>query len=110
MLTNYPTPPSQQQQQQHLGRVQQTPSQGKDARYKTEWCKHIIQGKVCPFDFKCKFVHSESEMRNFASAHEMADAMPDCDADTYMCMPCLDHVSTGSWLVITCCLLLSICN
>eukprot|EP00956_Cyclotella_meneghiniana_P025690 scaffold54060_cov32-Cyclotella_meneghiniana.AAC.9 len=44
VLTNHPTPPPL-QQQQHLGRVQQTPSQGKHARHKTEWCKHIIQGK-----------------------------------------------------------------
>ena len=45
-----------------------------DVRYKTKMCLQIVNGRPCAYGDKCKFAHSESELRrgapDYASAAE----------------------------------------
>ena len=72
--------------------------------YKTELCKNYKawaehrQGQFyCPYGEKCNYAHGERELANFANAYEMQAKGVIENPDTYMCLPCFDHVSTGAW-------------
>ena len=51
-----------------------------DVRYKTKMCLQIVNGRPCAYGDKCKFAHSESELRrsapDYASAAEPLGASP----------------------------------
>ena len=34
-----------------------------NSRYKTKWCKHILNDDECPWGDSCLFAHDESELR-----------------------------------------------
>tara|TARA_X000001036_G_scaffold181581_1_gene171744 strand:- start:229 stop:735 length:507 start_codon:yes stop_codon:yes gene_type:complete len=42
----------------HLSRTE-----NRNAQYKTVMCKNVMQGKDCPYGFKCQFAHSTAELR-----------------------------------------------
>eukprot|EP00956_Cyclotella_meneghiniana_P035759 scaffold118047_cov35-Cyclotella_meneghiniana.AAC.1 len=84
--SNHPSPLSkQQQQQQHFGRVQQAPNNKKHIP-KTEWCRNILQGKICRYGSNCTFAHSEAELHKYTNPHEMAAYDSRIDPDTYFPM------------------------
>ena len=75
--------------------------------YKTELCKHYIewtatvdsqrQNFTCPYGERCNFAHGEAQLTKFANSYDMYEKGVIDDPDTYLCLPCFDHVATGSW-------------
>ena len=59
-----------------------SPTQAKDRKYKTEWCKNLLNKGFCRFGATCIYVHRVSEFRS-------TGVVPS--------LPCSTAVSTGSW-------------
>jgi hypothetical protein len=63
--------------------------------FKTEFCKHYLKWRdggwveefKCPYGAKCNFAHGENELTG-----KVVDNL-----DTYLRLPCFDHVATGDW-------------
>ena len=59
-----------------------SPTQAKDGKYKTEWCKNLRDKGFCGYGAGCIYVHRVSEFRS-------TGVMPS--------LPCVTAVSTGFW-------------
>ena len=59
-----------------------SPTQAKDGKYKTEWCKNLLNKGFCGYGARCIYVHRVSEFRS---------------TGVVASLPCFTAVSTGLW-------------
>ena len=64
-------------------------------KYKTQLCRHFLNGQRCNRGSRCHFAHGyhELELNTLKERHDAGLL----DANVYRNKPCMIHVATGSW-------------